>query len=83
LGTGRLGHRVAPAKGLVEVGRAGSVVGASMSSRSSSRPVSCRRIHRRTSERSSTERTRRPRTSSRRSCPARCTSPTRTRDTTS
>ena len=28
LGTGRLGHRVAPAKGLVEVGRTGSVVGA-------------------------------------------------------
>src|SRR5947199_3455 len=55
----------------------------SMSSRSSSRPVSCRRIHRRTSERSSTERTRRPRTSSGRSCSARCTSPTRTRDTTS
>jgi predicted ATPase len=56
---------------------------AAMSSRSSSRRVSCRRIHRRTSERSSTERTRRPRKSSRRSCPARCTSRTHTQDTTS
>jgi pimeloyl-ACP methyl ester carboxylesterase len=55
----------------------------SMSCRSSSKPVSCHRIHRRTSERSSIEQTRLPRNNSPRSCPARCTSPTLTQDTTS